>query len=239
MAAWNQLGCLSPHVIYVEQGGNIDAEGFADLLAGQLEALEKTHPRGRLTARGGWGSRRRLFGEVRAAYSPETKIWASAESTAWTVTGNRGAFPNFVFVRFVWCLRPNDVNASAMAPMRFAKAITCGGYRQRVAGGGIGAAIRPLGGAAHLPARRNAKAAAGLAARRTPGAGRFADLERVGKTITAKQRNLKMELRKTFQFEAAHLLPHLPKSHKCRRLHGHSFRVEIAVSGPCDPKLGW
>ncbi|MSU21685.1 MAG: 6-carboxytetrahydropterin synthase QueD [Pedosphaera sp.] len=48
-----------------------------------------------------------------------------------------------------------------------------------------------------------------------------------------------MELRKTFQFEAAHLLPHLPESHKCRRLHGHSFKVEIAVVGPCDPKLGW
>src|SRR6266704_1948695 len=48
-----------------------------------------------------------------------------------------------------------------------------------------------------------------------------------------------MELRKTFQFEAAHLLPHLPKSHKCRRLHGHSFNVEIIISGNCDPMLGW
>jgi 6-pyruvoyltetrahydropterin/6-carboxytetrahydropterin synthase len=48
-----------------------------------------------------------------------------------------------------------------------------------------------------------------------------------------------MELRKTFQFEAAHLLPHLPKSHKCRRLHGHSFQVEIVVTGERDPKLGW
>jgi 6-pyruvoyltetrahydropterin/6-carboxytetrahydropterin synthase len=48
-----------------------------------------------------------------------------------------------------------------------------------------------------------------------------------------------MELRKTFQFEAAHLLPHLPKSHKCRRLHGHSFKVEIAVTGECHPKLDW
>jgi 6-pyruvoyltetrahydropterin/6-carboxytetrahydropterin synthase len=50
---------------------------------------------------------------------------------------------------------------------------------------------------------------------------------------------MNMELRKTFQFEAAHVLPRLPKSHKCRRLHGHSFKVEIAVSGPVDPKLGW
>ena len=48
-----------------------------------------------------------------------------------------------------------------------------------------------------------------------------------------------MELRKSFQFEAAHLLPHLPKAHKCRRLHGHSFRVDVAVTGPVDPHVGW
>ena len=48
-----------------------------------------------------------------------------------------------------------------------------------------------------------------------------------------------MQLRKTFQFEAAHLLPHLPETHKCRRLHGHSFKTEIVVEGECDPKLGW
>ena len=51
--------------------------------------------------------------------------------------------------------------------------------------------------------------------------------------------NVNLQLRKTFQFEAAHLLPHLPNSHKCRRLHGHSFKVEIVVEGPKDPKLGW
>ena len=50
---------------------------------------------------------------------------------------------------------------------------------------------------------------------------------------------MELELRKTFQFEAAHLLPHLPKTHKCRRLHGHSFQVEIVVKGPRDPKWGW
>ncbi len=49
---------------------------------------------------------------------------------------------------------------------------------------------------------------------------------------------MKLELRKTFQFEAAHLLPHLPEGHKCRRLHGHSFQVEVVVAGECDPDLG-
>lgn len=48
-----------------------------------------------------------------------------------------------------------------------------------------------------------------------------------------------MELRKSFQFEAAHRLPHVPPGHKCARLHGHSFVAEIVVRGPLDPHLGW
>ena len=50
---------------------------------------------------------------------------------------------------------------------------------------------------------------------------------------------MKVELRKTFQFEAAHKLPNVPADHKCARLHGHSFRVEIVVAGECDLRLGW
>jgi 6-pyruvoyltetrahydropterin/6-carboxytetrahydropterin synthase len=42
-----------------------------------------------------------------------------------------------------------------------------------------------------------------------------------------------------FRFEAAHRLPGVPPGHKCSRLHGHSFRVELAVAGPVDPTTGW
>jgi len=41
------------------------------------------------------------------------------------------------------------------------------------------------------------------------------------------------------RFEAAHLLPRVPEGHKCRRLHGHSYRVEIEVEGEVDPESGW
>lgn len=40
-------------------------------------------------------------------------------------------------------------------------------------------------------------------------------------------------------FEAAHRLPHVSPAHKCFRLHGHSYRVEIQLSGPIDAKMGW
>jgi 6-pyruvoyltetrahydropterin/6-carboxytetrahydropterin synthase len=48
-----------------------------------------------------------------------------------------------------------------------------------------------------------------------------------------------MEVFKDFRFEAAHLLPNLPVGHKCRRLHGHSFLVRIAVRGSVNVLTGW
>lgn len=48
-----------------------------------------------------------------------------------------------------------------------------------------------------------------------------------------------VRLVKEFRFEAAHRLPHVPEGHKCQRLHGHSFKVELTVGGPVDPKTGW
>ena len=49
----------------------------------------------------------------------------------------------------------------------------------------------------------------------------------------------KFEIKKTFSFESAHLLPNVPKGHKCGRLHGHSFKATIIVRGLLDQKKGW
>jgi 6-pyruvoyltetrahydropterin/6-carboxytetrahydropterin synthase len=42
-----------------------------------------------------------------------------------------------------------------------------------------------------------------------------------------------------YVFEAAHHLPRVPAGHKCSRMHGHSYRVEIGLRGPVDPQTGW
>ena len=48
-----------------------------------------------------------------------------------------------------------------------------------------------------------------------------------------------MDIFKVFTLEAAHRLPNVPPGHKCARLHGHSFRVELHISGEVDPQTGW
>ena len=48
-----------------------------------------------------------------------------------------------------------------------------------------------------------------------------------------------IEIVKDFRFEAAHWLPKVPEGHKCRRMHGHSFRGEVGVRGHVDPHTGW
>jgi 6-pyruvoyltetrahydropterin/6-carboxytetrahydropterin synthase len=48
-----------------------------------------------------------------------------------------------------------------------------------------------------------------------------------------------VRLVKTFTFEAAHRLPTFPEGHKCRRLHGHSYRVDVVVAGEVDPAQGY
>ena len=46
------------------------------------------------------------------------------------------------------------------------------------------------------------------------------------------------EVYKIIRFEAAHRLPRVPEGHKCGRLHGHSYRIELRVEGEPDPVTG-
>jgi hypothetical protein len=86
VVAWNQLGCLSPHLIYVEPGGALPPVRFAELLAEELARLEIIQPRGPLPVEmAGAIASRRAFYEIRAAHSDDTRLWCSPGSTAWTV----------------------------------------------------------------------------------------------------------------------------------------------------------
>jgi 6-pyruvoyltetrahydropterin/6-carboxytetrahydropterin synthase len=48
-----------------------------------------------------------------------------------------------------------------------------------------------------------------------------------------------VELTREFRFEAAHRLPMVPPGHKCHRLHGHSFVIEVTLAGELDEERGW
>lgn len=48
-----------------------------------------------------------------------------------------------------------------------------------------------------------------------------------------------MKITQAFTFEAAHRLPNVPEGHRCARMHGHSYRVELTLEGEVDPHTGW
>lgn len=50
---------------------------------------------------------------------------------------------------------------------------------------------------------------------------------------------MKFELRQHFQIESARFLPNLADGHPCKRMHGHSFKVTLVLTGESDPVIGW
>lgn len=48
-----------------------------------------------------------------------------------------------------------------------------------------------------------------------------------------------MKITQAFTFEAAHRLPNVPATHRCFRMHGHSYRIELTLDGPVDPATGF
>ena len=48
-----------------------------------------------------------------------------------------------------------------------------------------------------------------------------------------------MKITQAFSFEAAHRLPKVPSTHRCYRMHGHSYGVELELEGAIDPVTGF
>ena len=47
---------------------------------------------------------------------------------------------------------------------------------------------------------------------------------------------MKIRIAKTFDFDAAHWLPNVHTAHKCHRMHGHTYRVELVFEGLVDER---
>jgi 6-pyruvoyltetrahydropterin/6-carboxytetrahydropterin synthase len=50
---------------------------------------------------------------------------------------------------------------------------------------------------------------------------------------------MRSRLERQYRFEAAHFLPHVPAGHKCARMHGHSYRLDVVIEGELDEVRGW
>lgn len=48
-----------------------------------------------------------------------------------------------------------------------------------------------------------------------------------------------MQIFKEFTFDSAHFLPNVPVDHKCKNMHGHTYRLKVYIEGELDKNLGW
>ncbi|MBN8703608.1 MAG: 6-carboxytetrahydropterin synthase QueD [Bacteroidetes bacterium] len=48
-----------------------------------------------------------------------------------------------------------------------------------------------------------------------------------------------MVIFKKFVFDSAHFLPNVPDGHKCKRVHGHTYKLTIFIEGDLQEKLDW
>ena len=85
-SSFDQQGCVSPHLFYVEEGGAVEPRAWARLLAAAMAAVERELPRGTLSPSEA-SAIRQLRGEAEFAglAGSGTELHASAQGTAWTV----------------------------------------------------------------------------------------------------------------------------------------------------------
>jgi hypothetical protein len=81
-STFDQQGCVSPHVFYVEEGGEVGPREWAARLAREMESVERDLPRGPLDPAES-STIHQL--RARAEFAPGAELHASPEGTAWTV----------------------------------------------------------------------------------------------------------------------------------------------------------
>lgn len=115
VAKYDQQGCLSPHLFYVERGGAVSPRAFAQALAGALTEAERRMPRGRLTLAEAAAIRElRAAVEFRALDDPAVVLHASPDGTAWTVVYEED--PAFVASCLNRTVRVKPVDDVAVVP---------------------------------------------------------------------------------------------------------------------------
>lgn len=85
-SVYDQQGCMSPHVFYVEEGGQLGPRKFAAALADAMAAYQARVPRGELTVEeAAQIAKLRGAYEFRSAADRSVSIWASAAANDWLV----------------------------------------------------------------------------------------------------------------------------------------------------------
>lgn len=86
VSMYDQQACMSPHIIYVEEGGETSPREFARLLATEMELIQSEFPKGQISE-----SEMVAIQELRSIYefksiqNNEIDLYCSKAGTAWTV----------------------------------------------------------------------------------------------------------------------------------------------------------
>ena len=85
-SVYDQQGCMSPHVFYVEEGGPLGPRKFAAALAEAMAAYQARVPRGKLSVEeAAQIAKLRGAYEFRVASDKSVGIWASEAANSWLV----------------------------------------------------------------------------------------------------------------------------------------------------------
>ncbi len=89
VSLFDQQGCVAPHALYVERGGQLAPHRFAQALAGAMERFEQRYPRAHLAPEDAAEIQaQRDLWELRGSADHGPTLFRSEGSTAWTVVFN-------------------------------------------------------------------------------------------------------------------------------------------------------